>query len=74
MFDITGWVGSFHSIHDGRDIESQQRMSNFGSRFPPVVDATQILVEELLQVIVCRFLIQVVPLLGVVDSEPSITH
>jgi hypothetical protein len=51
-------------------VESQDRGSDFGSFFPPVVDILEVTVEEVLQLVICGLLIEIVPFLCGVDAQP----
>jgi hypothetical protein len=51
-------------------VESQDRGSDFGSFFPSVVDILEVTVEEVLQLVICGLLIEIVPFLCGVDAQP----
>ncbi len=71
MLNVLGRKGWLRPVDDAVAIEAEQAVADFRGRVPPVTrPAVEEPVEELLEVVVGPFLVNVVPFLGVVDAEP----
>lgn len=53
-------------------VESQNRGSDFGGFFPPVLNILEVAVEEALQFVICGLLVEIVPFLCGVDAQPVV--
>lgn len=66
-FEVGRRVGGRGAVGDVRPVVAQEREADTGRGFPAVVDALEVVVEEVLEVVDVFLLVEVVPLLRRAD-------
>jgi hypothetical protein len=69
--DVGWWIGAGGDVDDVGEIKAQEAVADFRSGFPVVGFVVKVAVEKAMQVVDGALLVEIVPLLVVMDSKPA---